>query len=194
MEQNQDATTMKAYVTSIGEKTTDLCVWALERNGFDVQVYGNPKQTLQEKLVLTYQNASFVGHDFLRVDADVIVNQQCTPETIREWCNDKSEEWWVQFQCFDWFQQNIGFGGIQFIKKQALPALLKNVDRFVDAERPETELSRIDEFYKPRRFGSAPVVLGLNNYRNDIIRVKQTKERRGQEGYDWSLVARLEKL
>ena len=75
-----------------------------------------------------------------------------------------------------------------------MPALLANVDKFADTERPETELSRIKEFYKPRRFGSVPTVLGLNNYRNDIIRVKQTKERRGQEGYDWSLVARLEKL
>ena len=27
---------MKAFVTSIGEPTTDLCVWALERQGFDV--------------------------------------------------------------------------------------------------------------------------------------------------------------
>lgn len=183
---------MKAYVTSIGEPTTDLCIWALERNGFDVQLYGNPKQTLQEKLVLTYQNAAFMHEDFVRVDADVIVNQIFTPKFVQD--EILEEQWWNQYLTFDWFKQNTGFGGVQFIKKEALSALLKNVRRFADAERPETELSRIKEFYNPRRFESVNAIVGLNNYKNDIIRVKQTKERRNQKGYDWSLVARLEKL
>lgn len=61
---------MKAYVTSIGEPTTDLCVWSLERNGFET-VLIQDQTTLAEKLKRIYSEAD---EDFVRIDADVIVN------------------------------------------------------------------------------------------------------------------------
>lgn len=180
---------MKAYITSIGEPTTELCIWALQRNGFETLLLQDHETSLATKLKYIYNKAE---EDFVRVDADVVVNQEFTPEFVRAWRSN--EEWWFQFLCFDWFQQDEGYGGVQYIKAEALPALRANVDKFMDAERPETELSRIKEFYNPRRFGSAPALVGLNNYKNDIARVRATKERRNQTGYDWDLAERLERL
>ena len=57
---------MKCYVTSIGEPTTDVCVWSLKRNGFDVELLQD-NSSLQNKLKRIFEKAD---DDFLRVDAD----------------------------------------------------------------------------------------------------------------------------
>lgn len=180
---------MKAYVTSIGEPTTELCVWSLERNGFKVYLMKNAETTLWDKLKSIYENAD---EDFVRVDADVIVNQSFTPKMLKQLIDAKI--WWWQFQCFDWFRQNIGYGGIQYIYQEALPALRENIEAARYDERPETSLSRIREFYEPRRFDTVEGIYGLHNYKNDIKRVRKTKERREQKGYDWQLAERLNAL
>lgn len=179
---------MIAYVTSIGERTRDLCVWALVRNGFDV-VLLDDATSLAQKLKQIYRQ---IEDDFVRVDADVIVNQYFTPAMLETLTIPYI--WWWQFQSFDWFQQTVGFGGVQFIRKEALPYLRDSVESVQNSERPETELSRIPEFYNPRRFESDTRLVGLNNYKNDIERVRAVKERRNQKGYDWELAKRLEAL
>lgn len=142
--------------------------------------------TLAQKLLYIYNDCK---EDFLRVDADVIPNKRCTKENI------KPRTWWTQYTCFDWFKQDISNGGIQFIKKQALPALRENIPNHMGAERPETEMSRIKEFNNPRRFVTSSQVFGLHNYKNDIERVRETKERRNQlELYDFELAERLSAL
>lgn len=96
---------------------------------------------------------------------------------------------------YEWFRQDVGWGGVQLIKKEALPALRANVDRFVWHERPETELSRIKEFNDPRRFTSDPRIMGIHNYKNDVKRVSRVKANRGQSHlYDWALVERINEL
>lgn len=175
---------MRAYITSIGEKTTELCKWSLERNGFEV-ILVEGLTTLQEKLKFIYNDTN---EDFVRVDADVIPNRNLTPDI-------KTDNWWTQFQMFEWFRQDVGWGGVQFIKKEALPALRANVDQFKWHDRPETELSRIPEFHNPRRFASDPTIMGVHNYKNDIKRVSKVKANRGQSHlFDWALVERINEL
>lgn len=178
---------MKAFVSSIGEVTTELCVWSLERNGFEVVlVYGDT--SLASKLEEIYLQAE---DDFVRIDADLIPNRNLTPENLIA----PEGIWWVQYQMFDWFRQDVGYGGVQFIKREALPALRANVAQFKQAERPETELSRIKEFYEPRRFASENHLMGVHNYKNDLGRVKGVKANRGQSHlYDWELTEKLEAL
>lgn len=179
---------MRAYVTSIGERTMELCEWSLKRNGFDVTLLKSDSN-LWSKLKDIYNQAD---EDFVRIDADVVVNRSFTPESLNLYQGDV---WWWQFQCFDWFKQDLGYGGVQYIREQAIPHLRDNVDKFIDAERPETELSRIKEFYEPRRFESVETVAGLNNYRNDMKRVMKTKSNRGQlNDFDWELAEKLNEL
>lgn len=180
---------MIAYITTIGEPTTNLCKWSLERNGFEVVVCEG-SSTLAAKLRFIYSDAK---DDFIRVDADVIPNRNLNPTMIEEY--DDPEIWWYQFMTFDWFQQTTGYGGVQYIKKEALPYLKENISKFLDEDRPETAVSRLPELHNPRRFKSEDIIMGLHNYKNDIKRVATVKANRGQSNnYDFELARRIEEL
>lgn len=192
---------MKAYVTSIGENTTELCKWSLERNGFEVVIVQDDS-SLGSKLKMIYES---IDDDFVRVDADVVVNKTITPDYIEQLfvLDSRSRDrmhlkdiWWVQFMCYGWFTQNLIYGGVQFIKKEALPMLRNNVDTFINDDRPETMLSRIPEFYKPRRFESVEDCVGIHGYAaDDIDRVIAQKKKRGYfQDYDFELAERLDQL
>lgn len=179
---------MKAFITSFNEITTGLCVWRLEEQGFET-VLLQDETTLADKLKRIYDQAD---DDFVRVDADIVPNQNLTPQNV---LMSKIEKvWWTQFMTFDWFKQDLAYGGVQFIRKAAIPYLRKHINEAMNEERPETYMSRIEAFYNPRRFQSDSMVIGLQNYKNDMNRVRQTKERRGQSGYDWDLVGKLNDL
>ncbi len=183
---------MKAYVTSIGEKTTELCIWSLERNGFDVEVYKD-NVSLAHKLQSIFQNTN---DDFLRVDADIIINRYLTPKTLEAIKQINEEIWWWQFIVFDWYKQDIAHS-LSFIRKEALPDLRQNADRFLNDLRPETELSRIKEFYEPRRFETFDGrICGIHGYGIDNLKpVIRLKANRGQSHlYDFELATRLNEL
>jgi len=66
---------MKAFVFSIGERTTGLCVEQLEKMGFEVILYKD-NTSLWDKLKRFYTEALETNEDkFLRIDADIIPNQ-----------------------------------------------------------------------------------------------------------------------
>lgn len=181
---------MKAFVTSIGENTTDLSAWSLKRNGFEVEIIQNGS-LLADKLKTIYERAD---GDFVRVDADVVVNKEFTPAFVKKMI--QPYQWWLQFRTYDWLKQAPSFGGAQFIKKEALPMLRKAVDDFHNSDRPETALSRIAEFYGPRRFHSCEAIVGVHGFavqdKDRVIRQKQ--KRRYFEDYDFELAEKLERL
>lgn len=179
---------MIAYITSIYENTADICKWSLERNGFTVfEVKG--QDSLAEKLKYIYMHSN---DDFLRVDADVIPNKNITYDYVKT-LNEKNV-WWYQFLTYDWYKQDLTHGGIQFIKREALSLLRENIDKYMKAERPESQMYRLPEFHYPRRGKTIDIIAGLHGYKqSDTERVKQTKNRRKQE-YDWELYERITKL
>lgn len=182
---------MKAYITSIGELTRDLCIWALERNGFDVEVIEG-RNSLAEKLSMIYNSAD---NDFIRIDADVIVNKNFTPEFITWLELENPEILWWQFTLFDWFKLDIAHN-TSFIRKEAIPALRNNIDKMINFNRPETAMSRISDFYEPRRFETyKDKLIGLHGYRGDIKRTKELKHIRNQQDYyDFEMTERLNEL
>lgn len=177
---------MKAFVTSIGETTADLCVWSLQRQGFEVVLLNSP-DTLWHKLKLIFDQAE---EDFIRVDADVVCNLSVTKLL------EQRGGWWYQAQTFDWYRQDVGYGGVQYIKKQCFPAIRKHLVEAERTERPESHLARLDEFHSPRRFKSVNMICGIHGFKqSDVQRVKDTKMRRGQfEDYDWDLAEKLDAL
>lgn len=181
---------MKCYVFSIGEKTTELCAWALMKNGFQVNVILN-QSSLADKLKYIYEHAN---ESFLRVDADIIVNKHMTPKFLDKLYNP--EIWWWQFIVFDWYKQDVN-NSMAYISKKALPALRANIDEHLDSLRPETDMSRIKEFGNPRRFDTyTKQIMGIHGYGiKDIEPVKELKKARGQyEQYDFELAEELNKL
>ncbi len=176
---------MKAFVTSVGEPTTELCVWSLERQGFDVELIQDDT-TLAEKLQIIYNKAD---DDFIRVDADVVVTRKI------KLLDKPDNTWWVQAQCFDMYAQDVMYGGVQWIGKECLPALRKHIGSQLQAERPETAMYRLEEFYNPRRCQSVDLICGIHGYKNDIESAKVVKERREQmSNYDFELAERLLQL
>lgn len=177
---------MKAIVTSIGETTEDLCIWSLERLGFKVELIKS-NSSLFDKLVQIFSKED---DDFVRVDADVIVNRNIL-ELIKQ-----DEAWWYQAMTFDWFKQDITHGGVQFIKKECLSAIREHIHEAADKDRPESYLCRLQEFHNPRRFQTFEKICGLTGYKqDDIKRVKETKLRRGHyDEYDWELAEMIEQL
>lgn len=185
---------MKAVVTSVDERTTDLCVWSLERNGFEVVLYQS-KSSLWEKLKAIY---SQLEEDFIRVDADVIVNRNCKEANIKQILKTDylQKAWWVQFQCWGWYTQDLIYGGVQLIKKEALPDLRQSVDKYEHTNRPETALSRIEAFYNPRKFESYNQAMGIHGYGIKNLKpiIKQKANRGQSANYDFELAEELNKL
>ena len=176
---------MKAYICSIGETTTKLCEWSLKRQGFDTVIIESDT-SLWQKLNLIF---TLESEDFIRVDADVVVNSNIK-ELIKQ-----TDLWWYQSLTFDWWKQDITHGGIQFVRKEAIPEIRDHITEAHYKERPESYLYRLQEFHNPRKCGTFDMICGLNGYKqSDMQRVKETKERRQQTGYDWELALRLNNL
>jgi len=181
---------IKCFVTSIGEPTTDVCVWSLKRNGFDVELLQD-NSSLQNKLKRIFEKAD---DDFLRVDADITVNKNLTPEFLSSL--ELDEIWWWQFLCFDWYKLDIAHC-MSFIKKPAIEHLRANIDRFERSLRPETDVSRIEELHNPRRLLTyEDRIVGLHGYGiKDIQPVIELKKARNQDYlYDFEMVERLKEL
>lgn len=172
----------------MGENTAELCAWSLERQGFEV-VLIEGKGSFNAKLETIYNMAE---DDFLRVDADVIVNKN-VHKLIAE-C--PKEVWWWQSMSFDWWQMDIGYAGVQYIKKQCLPILRDNIRKVQHLDRPESQMYRLPEFHNPRRCEGSGIVCGLHGYgQDDVDRVYQLKAYRGQlDNYDFELAARVSEL
>lgn len=176
---------MKAFVTSIGEKTTELCVWSLQRQGFEVVLIQNDS-TFNEKLRQIYNQAD---DDFIRVDADVIINRNIH-RLIKECPKDI---WWWQSLSFDWLRQDIGYAGAQYIKRTCIPVLRSNIDKAQRIDRPESQMYRLPEFHNPRRCEGTNIVCGLHGWgQDDYDRVYKQKAYRNQlDNYDFEMVEKL---
>ncbi len=177
---------MKAYVTSIGETTTDLCVWSLERLGFEV-VLMQDRTMLWDKLRRIFKSET---EDFLRVDADVVVNKN-----VLELVKLKTY-WWYQPFTFDWWQQDKTHGGIQFIRAEAIPIVREHIEEAHRLDRPESYLYRLQEFHEPRMCVTYDAICGLHGYKQaDTERVMNQKMKRGYyDDFDWELAVKLNHL
>jgi hypothetical protein len=184
---------VKAAIFSVGEPTTDLCRWSLERNGFEVILFQG-KTSLADKLRYLYDE---FDEDIVRVDADVIVNRNFTPNQLKTVKESMAHIWWWQFTTFDWYKLDIAYGGANLILKEALPDLRANVELHKDHIRPETMLSRLPEFHNPRRFETwSHEIMGIHGYGiKDIKPVIQLKSNRGQSHhYDFEMTSKLNQL
>lgn len=179
---------MKAYITSIGEPTTDLCEWSVKRLGFDVVMVYNETSSLADKLEYIYNQAD---DDFIRVDADVIVNKNLLAVN-----NMNKNLLWVQYKTFDMYKMDITNGGVQYYSKKLLSTLRANIVKFKHDDRPETRMYRLPEFKERWRFKTAENIVGIHGFgQRDIDRVKSTKNgRKYSEDYDWALVERMQKF
>lgn len=190
---------IKAYLFSKGETTTDLAEWSLKRLGFDVLVYRDERSTLYKKYQLFIQDALNTSDEvFIRADADVIVHKNFLK--LLDFFKDKTIEnlWWVNGKAFCFHRFELVDTAPMIISRKALEAAQNHMHKFEHSSRPETELTRIPDFFFPRRFLATDIFTGIHGLKQspvDIDRVLAQKRERNQlKDWDWDLLNKLKEL
>lgn len=178
---------IKAYVFSIGEKTTDLCCELMREYGFEVILFED-QTSLWEKLERFYTEALGSGdYKFVRIDADIIPNRNVL-KLIGEFGA------WDCAVGYDWYKQDRGSISIHVMRREVIETCLKHIEEAKDEIRPETYLWRLPEINSLTRTIDK-YSCGLHGYgqKDHRQRIKDLKYNRGQK-YDWSLLDRIEAL
>lgn len=178
---------MKAFVTSVGEKTTDICVSQLRKHGFDV-ILLDKKEPWIEKYKDFIRRAAALKEDVLRIDADIIPTASIAK--VPSIAGVFHSAYMIQFQVFDFYKFDIHMGMPIIYKKAGLSEMVKVLDH-IKTGRPETEMSRLPIIND--WMVSCPVVMGAHGFFQDketMDRAFDNKLQRGQLGqYDFSLAA-----
>ncbi|HBX15882.1 MAG: hypothetical protein UV20_C0009G0042 [Candidatus Magasanikbacteria bacterium GW2011_GWA2_42_32] len=176
---------MKAFVTSIREKTTEICCWQLRRYGFEVILLDE-----QEEWFKKYKRFILMADETcLRIDADIIVNKNIMKLETGHFCL------MTQFHCFDFYKNNTGVCSPVLYHKDAIENIRKNIDS-LDRERPETSAWRLPAIVK-HTFTSNLIVgmHGFFQFEKTMEMAKANKINRKQiEDYDFELVDKLKEL
>lgn len=180
---------MKAYVFSIGEKTTDLCCELMKDYGFEVILLKDKNTTLWDKLKYFYEQALKTNDEyFVRIDADIIPNSN-----IKTLTNEKISPW-VCSTGYDWYKQDRGAISIHLMHRFMIYGCLYYINEAEQEVRPETYLWRkplINQFTYIENSYSC----GIHGYgqADQRERIKKLKKSRDQK-YDWSLIEKIEQL
>lgn len=180
--------TIKAFVFSIGEKTTDLCCELMQEYGYEVILYQDDK-SLWQKLKRFYTEAlDSKDNAFIRIDADIIPNP-----SVKSLGVDYPELWECAWG-FDWYKQDLGAISIHYMPRTIIETCLENVEEALDHNRPESYLWRIPNINK-NVYIDETILRGVHGYgqKNHRERIKSLKQSRNQE-YDWDLLDRIEAL
>lgn len=177
---------MKAFVFSIGEKTTDLCCELMKEYGYEVILLKDPNTSLWEKLVEFYVQAlSSTEQEFIRIDADIIPNRNVLRLENTGW------------QCasgFDWYSQDRKAISVHLMDRTVIDLCYKKIQSAKEMVRPETYVWRQPDI-NPMTSVRWDFSCGIHGYgqQDQRERIKKLKESRNQD-YDWSLIERIEAL
>jgi len=170
---------MKCFLTSIGERTTELCRWQLEKLGFEVVLLDE-----KESWIDKYKKFIFMADkDCLRIDSDVIPNKN-----IKKLVSDC---WMVQAKTYDLYRNDVWFTSPVFYSKEAIDLIRLNFD-LLDKNRPETSAWRL---IPKDKLKNLDIIVGIHGFFQDketIERAKQNKINRGQiQDYYFELVEKI---
>lgn len=183
---------MRAYLTTIGERTTNICKEQLIRCGFDVVIFDKVEPWIDKyKRFLDIAN-----EDCLRIDADIILCKNAKKYIENEiyYHNDLrcTDGWLFGFTLFDFYRNDLYFGSPVFYTKQALDIMKKNIDR-VSELRPEVSMSRLPEITS--HYIVCHKVIGMHGFfqnKDAVDRAMENKIKRGQmDLYDFELVNKI---
>lgn len=183
---------MKAYVFSIGEKTTDLCCELMREYGFEVILYQD-HTSLWEKLKRFYTEAlESDDKSFVRIDADIIPNRNVLK--LVDSVSSKPLWQWVCASGYDWYKQDRGAISIHVMNRWAIEECLKHIEEAKNELRPETYLWRLP-YVNPYTLVQDSFNSGIHGYgqSDQRKRIQELKHNRNQK-YDWKLLDRIEAL
>jgi hypothetical protein len=177
---------VKCYIFSIGERTTGLCRDLMKEYGFEV-ITCIDQSSLWEKLKWFYIEAlKTEDYYFMRIDADIIPNQNVKRLT--------ANKGWNCAQGYDWYSQDRKAMSVHVMERPIIEKCLEHIEEAKDQIRPETYLWRLPGI-NPYTSIEASFSCGLHGYgqKDHRERIKELKYNRNQE-YDWKLLERIEAL
>ena len=178
---------MKAYITTIGERTTDLCIEQLKKYGFDVIVLDE-----NELWINKYKRfIKMADGDCLRIDADTLVNENAMLIGV----DVKPEEYIIAHIYYDMYKNNISLGGPVFYTKKGLDIIRENLDK-ISEQRPETSAVRLKQFIG--HMGRRDFVMGIHGLGQDDITIERAiynkVMRRQLDTYNFEFIKKINKL
>lgn len=175
---------IKAYVTTIGELTTQLCCEQLERFGYEV-VLLDRITSWWDKYLEFIDTAS---EDCLRIDADIIPNQHVA--VCRE-----SKALITQFHTYDLYKNDIGITSPLFYRKESLNIIRRN-KRLIEQKRPEATAWRIPAVNAFTE--TSPLVVGLHGFCQDVTTMRRAMnnklDRKQIDQYDFATAFKIANL
>lgn len=185
---------MKIFVTSIGERTTMLTCWQLKRLGFEVVLLLD-NESWPDKYARFINMAVQHNKPCLRVDADVICNQELFNYSNEYNLITLKRPLMVQFHTYDLYRNSIGITSPVLYSRKALKIIQANLTN-ISQDRPEATAWRLPEI-NPYTVTS-PLVVGFHGFYQDgktLARAKENKKMRQQDHlYDWPLVDEIMKM
>jgi len=179
---------MRAFLTSIGEKTTEICKWQLERFGFEVVLLDGVEPWI-DKYTRFLNEAR---EDCIRIDADVIPNKHIKIAQDKEVTKDY---YMINFRSYDIYKNDLGATSPIYYSKRGLEVLRGEIDN-LNPYRPETSAWRRDSMIEHTK--TIEVITGIHGlYQKpeDVERHKKTKEQRRQMAhYDFAFIDKLMEL
>ncbi len=178
---------MKAYVCTIGEKTTDICIEQLERYGFEVVVLAE-KEPWPVKYKKFLELASKEKANCIRVDADVIVNKNVKIFERKNW----DRYYMAQGTLFDFYRNDIFIGQPVWYSASCFQIILENFDQ-LDLIRPEASAWRLKQINDwTHNFDE---IMGMHGFAQDqetMDRAYRNKALRKQmEHFDFELAHKI---
>lgn len=154
---------MRAYLTSIGESTEQVCKYQLEKYGFEV-ILLNEKEPWIDK----YKKfLNMANEDCIRIDADIIPNRH-----ILKLANCKG--FIAKAHLYDIYRNEVWPLAPIYYSKEALEEI-RNTCWAVDISRPETGVYRLFQ----KRTKVLTDVVGIHGFfqkKEDINRVLNNKK------------------
>lgn len=176
---------MKAYLTTIGERTTDICAEQLKRFGFDVQILDGAMPWAQKYK----QFIETADEDCLRIDADVIINKNIN---ILIAALESKTGYVIQGFTYDFYRNNIGVTTPILYSKTALALIRQSWDK-IGLLRPEANACRLPGL--SGRIYTSPAIVGMHGFFQDVEHLKMAQENKVQRGqiaeYDFELANKL---
>jgi hypothetical protein len=185
---------MKVYLTTIGEKTTEICREQFERFGFEVIILNKQKCWLEKYkdfVRMALADMDRVGEDCcIRCDADVIVNKQ-----ILNLGKEPGDYWFCHGWVYDFYKNDLHGAGPVFYRREALEIIAAKIDSLINY-RPETTASRWPEINE--KYFVSQLIVGMHGFfqaGRAFYEAKKNKIERGQIAqYDFDLAQKLRNL
>lgn len=184
---------MKAYLTSIGEKTTGIVAWQLKRLGFEV-VLLDGKEPWVDKYRKFIELARNANEPCLRIDADVIPNKGLVElwDFVVNYDGGANDIWLAHGELFCFYKNDIIKSGPVIYKPEALQEISKNFGQ-LNAKRPESSGARLASVNP--HFKHYEKIVGSHGFFQDKEHfnraIKHRSERGQMENFDLELAEEL---